>query len=69
MSLYDFILILTYSVGSKYPADLTEITEVEKELNSIVEKLKVLKAEAIREAIKFHAGGLQELEEVSVTLS
>ncbi|MFW6185701.1 MAG: ribbon-helix-helix protein, CopG family [Halobacteriota archaeon] len=46
-----------------YPVDLTE---VEKELNSIAEKLKVSKAEAIREAIKFYARELQELEVVEI---
>jgi hypothetical protein len=46
-----------------YPVDLTE---VEKELNLIVEKLKVSKAEAIREAIRYYAEELRGLEVVEV---
>ncbi|WP_290597299.1 MULTISPECIES: ribbon-helix-helix protein, CopG family [unclassified Archaeoglobus] len=46
-----------------YPVDLTE---VEKELNLIVEKLKVSKAEAIREAIRYYAEELKGFEVVEV---
>ncbi len=46
-----------------YPVDLTE---VEKELNLIVEKLKVSKAEAIREAIRYYAEELRGLEVVEL---
>jgi len=46
-----------------YPVDLTE---VEKELNFIVEKLKVSKAEAIREAIRHYAEELRGLEVVEL---
>jgi len=46
-----------------YPVDLTE---VEKELNLIVEKLKVSKAEAIREAIRHYAEELKGLEVVEL---
>jgi len=46
-----------------YPVDLTG---VEKELNFIAEKLKVSKAEAIREAIKFYAEELRGLEVVEI---
>ena len=42
-----------------YPVDLTE---VEEELNFVVEKLKVSKAEAIREAIRHYAEELRGLE-------
>ncbi|AEA46520.1 hypothetical protein [Archaeoglobus veneficus] len=41
-----------------YPVNLTE---VEKELNIIAEKLKISKAKAIREAIKFYAEELRGL--------
>ncbi len=46
-----------------YPVDLTE---VERELNFIVEKLKVSKAEAIREAIRYYAEELRGLEVVEL---
>ena len=46
-----------------YPVDLTE---VEKELNLIVEKLKVSKAEAIREAIRHFAEELKGIEVVEL---
>lgn len=46
-----------------YPVDLTE---VEDELNIIVEKLKTSKAEAIREAIRHYAEELQGLEVVEL---
>ncbi|WP_456330690.1 winged helix-turn-helix transcriptional regulator [Archaeoglobus sp.] len=46
-----------------YPVDLTD---VEKELNLIVEKLKVSKAEAIREAIRHYAEELKGLEVVEL---
>lgn len=46
-----------------YPVDLTE---VEEELNLIVEKLKVSKAEAIREAIRYYAEELKGLEVVEL---
>ncbi|RLI71434.1 winged helix-turn-helix domain-containing protein [Archaeoglobales archaeon] len=46
-----------------YPVDLTE---VEKELKLITEKLKVSKAEAIREAIRHLAEELRGLEVVEI---
>jgi len=46
-----------------YPVDLTD---VEKELNLIVEKLKVSKAEAIREAIRYYAEELRGMEVVEL---
>ncbi len=46
-----------------YPVDLTE---VEKELKLITEKLKVSKAEAIREAIRHLAEELRGLEVVEL---
>ncbi len=46
-----------------YPVDLTE---VEKELKFITEKLKISKAEAIREAIRHYAEELRGLEVVEV---
>ncbi|AAB91147.1 predicted coding region AF_0084 [Archaeoglobus fulgidus DSM 4304] len=46
-----------------YPVDLTE---VEDELNIIVEKLKTSKAEAIREAIRHYAEELRGLEVVEL---
>ena len=60
--LYNFIPIYTMQ-RYVYPVDLTE---VEKELNFIAEKLKVSKAEAIREAIKFYAEELRGLEVVEI---
>ncbi len=46
-----------------YPVDLTE---VEQELNFIVNKLKISKAEAIREAIRHYAEELRGLEVVEL---
>jgi hypothetical protein len=46
-----------------YPVD---ITEVEEELRAIAEKLKVSKAEAIREAIKHYAEELKGIEVVEL---
>jgi len=46
-----------------YPVDLTE---VEDELKLIVEKLKISKAEAIREAIRYYAEELKGLEVVEL---
>ncbi|MEM2890856.1 MAG: hypothetical protein QW358_05935 [Candidatus Hadarchaeum sp.] len=45
-----------------YPVDLTECF---KELNTITEKLRISKAEAVREAIKRYAEELRGLEVVS----
>lgn len=45
-----------------YPVDLTE---TQKELKEITEKLRISKAEAIREAIKHYAEHLQGLEVVT----
>jgi len=60
--LYNLIPIYTMR-RYVYPVDLTG---VEKELNFIAEKLKVSKAEAIREAIKFYAEELRGLEVVEI---
>jgi len=46
-----------------YPVDLTEVKD---KLNFIAEKLKVSKAEAIREAIRFFAEELKGLEVVEL---
>ena len=46
-----------------YPVDLTE---VERELNIITEKLKVSKAEAIREAIRHLSEELRGIEVVEL---
>ncbi|ADC64757.1 conserved hypothetical protein [Ferroglobus placidus DSM 10642] len=46
-----------------YPVDLTE---VEKELDIIIKKLKISKAEAIREAIRHYAEELRGLEVVEL---
>ncbi len=46
-----------------YPVDLTE---VEKELKTITEKLKISKAEAIREAIRYYAEELKGLEVIEL---
>lgn len=46
-----------------YPVDLTE---VEEELSLIVEKLRLSKAEAIREAIRHYAEELKGLEVVEL---
>ena len=46
-----------------YPRDLTE---VEEELKCITEKLRISKAEAVREAISFFAAELKGLEIVEL---
>ena len=46
-----------------YPVDLTE---VEKELKIITDKLKISKAEAIREAIRYYAEELRGIEVVEL---
>ena len=43
-----------------------DLTEVEEELKCITEKLKVAKAEAVREAIRFYAGELKGVEIVEL---
>ena len=60
--LYQFIQ--TYTMPRYvYPVDLTE---VEKELKIITDKLKISKAEAIREAIRYYAEELRGIEVVEL---
>ena len=57
-------LIQTYTMQRYvYPVDLTE---VEKELKIITDKLKISKAEAIREAIRYYAEELRGIEVVEL---